>query len=302
MLLGRFLIFAGFLFPAVLLGHHSVEETIRELTQKITKVPTAELYFKRAIEYRALRKTKESGDDLRAALRLSPHHYSSKMALARLLMASGNYDESRTYSEELRAAAKVPARKIAALFLSAELAHARGDDKGSLQICDSIQKEFPVHDESIELFQAYLLIKSDKSFQAAQLLRKSFGRTQGVVLRNSWIDASLVAGQFEEVWPVIEKELRDSRYKAAWLIRRARVAQIQGQNAQMQKDLALALEELKTRIKTSRPDLTLVSDRGLARAMMGDKKLAKSDLSLLQKSGFPAQSYVFLEKLLEDGS
>lgn len=297
---GRSLIFAGFLFPVTLLAHHSVEETIRELTQKITKSPTAELYFKRAIEYRALRKPSECAADLRAALRLSPHHHSSKMALARLLMATGKYDEARTFSEELKATAKTPVRKIEAHFLSAELAHARGDDKEALKIFDDIQKEFPDHDESIDLFHAYLLIRNERASEAAQLLRESYKRTQGVVLRNSWIDASLMAGKIEDVWPIIQKELAETRFKAAWLIRRARVAQLQGQADQMHKDLKQALLELDRRIKPERPDLTLVSDRGLARAMLGEKQQAKADLTLLKKSGFQAQSYVFLEELLEN--
>ena len=291
---------AGFLFPASLLAHHSVEETIRELTQKISKAPTAELYFKRAIEYRALRKTAECAHDLRAALRLSPAHHSSKMALARLLMSTGNYDESRTYSVELIAAAGKLERKIEAHFLSAELAHAQGNDKEALRVFEEIQKAFPLHDESIDLFHAYILIRSEQTSQAAKLLRKSYDRTQGIVLRNTWIDTSLMAGEIEDVWPIIQQELADTRFKAAWLIRRARVAQLSGQTDQMQKDLKSALAELNSRIKADRPDLTLVSDRGLARAMLGQKTLAKSDLSLLQKSGFPAQSYVFLEKMLED--
>ena|GEM_PF-3900060 len=55
MKLGRSIFLAGFLMPISIWGHHSVEETIKELTQKISKSPTPELYFKRAIEYRGLR-------------------------------------------------------------------------------------------------------------------------------------------------------------------------------------------------------------------------------------------------------
>ncbi|MCH1508617.1 MAG: hypothetical protein L7T84_05385, partial [Akkermansiaceae bacterium] len=75
---------------------------------------------------------------------------------------------------------------------------------------------------------------------------------------------------------------------------------LQGAREQMQKDLKLALAELETRINSERPDLTLISDRGLALAMKGDKELAKKDLSLLQKSGFPARSFLFLEQQLND--
>ena len=294
----RSIVLAGLLVPISAWGHHSVEDTIRELTQKISKSPTPELYFKRAIEYRALRKSKECEQDLRAALRLAPDHYSSKMALARLLMKSGKYDEARTSSRELLKSVSTRPRMIEARFLSAELAHARGDHKKALQVCQEIQKEFPDHDETIDLFYAYLLIKGGKATQAAERLHQAYRRTHGVVLRNSWIDASLLAGEIKSVWPVIQKELAESRFKAAWLIRRARVAQLQGAKEQMHKDLKLALTELESRIKPERPDLTLVSDRGLALAMKGEKELAKKDLSLLRKSGFPARSFLFLEQLL----
>ena len=300
MSVGRSLFFAVLLYPGVLLAHHNVEETIKELTAQIANAPSAELYFKRAIEYRALRKPTNCAADLRAALRLSPHHHSSKMALARLLMSLGKYDESRTLSAELIEVAKTPGRKIEALFLSAELAHASEEDEKALQILNQLQKGFPVHDESIDLFHGYLLIRNDKAPQAARMLQQSYQRTKGVVLRNSWIDASLVAGEIEEVWPIIKRELEESRFKAAWLIRRARVAQLQGQDDQMRKDLQLASKELEGRIKPGRPDLTLVSDRGLARAMLGEKTKAKDDLNLLRKSGFPPPSYVYLEELLKD--
>ena len=59
MSLGRSIFLAGLLMPISVWGHHSVEDTIKELTQKISKSPTPELYFKRAIEYRAHRKSKE---------------------------------------------------------------------------------------------------------------------------------------------------------------------------------------------------------------------------------------------------
>ena len=300
MSLGRSIFLAGVLVPISVWGHHSVEDTIKELTQKISKSPTPELYFKRAIEYRALRKSKECEHDLRAALRLAPDHYSSKVALARLLMTFKKYEEARTFSDELLRSTSTFPRIIEARFLSAELAQMCGDHNKALKICEDIQKEFPDHDDTIDLFHAYLLIKDEKASEAAQLLQQAYRRTHGVVLRNSWIDASLLAGEIEPVWPVIQKELADSRFKAAWLIRRARVAQLEGARVQMQKDLKLALAELETRIKPERPDLTLIYDRGLALAMKGDKELAKKDLSLLQKSGFPARSFLFLEQQLND--
>jgi len=99
---------------------------------------------------------------------------------------------------------------------------------------------------------------------------------------------------------VIKKELADSRFETAWLTRRVRIVQLQGVREQMHKGLKLALAKLETRINLVRPDLTLIFDRGLALAMKGDKELAKKDHPLLQKSGFPARSFLFLEQQLND--
>ena len=114
-------------------GTHQFEAIIKKLSQKISKSPTPELYFKRAIEYRALRESKECEHDFRAALRLSPDHHFSKMALARLLMTSNKYDETSTFSNELLRPTSTLPRMIEAHFLSAELAEMRGEGAEDLR-------------------------------------------------------------------------------------------------------------------------------------------------------------------------
>ena len=69
----------------------------------------------------------------------------------------------------------------------------------ALKICEDIQKEFPDHDETIDLFHAYLLIKDERTSGADQLLKQACRRTPSVVLCNFWIDASLLAGEIEPV-------------------------------------------------------------------------------------------------------
>ena len=80
---------------------------------------------------------------------------------------------------------------IEARFLSAELAPMREDHNKAMKVCEDIQEEFPDHAETIDLFHAYLLIEDEKESVAAQLLQQVYYRTHSVVLRNSWIGASL---------------------------------------------------------------------------------------------------------------
>ena len=80
---------------------------------------------------------------------------------------------------------------IEAHFLSAELAPMRGNHNKASKVCKDIQEEFPDHDETIDLFHAYLLIGDKNASVAAQLLQQGYYRIHSVVIRNSWIGAPL---------------------------------------------------------------------------------------------------------------
>ena len=77
-------------------------------------------------------------------------------------MTAEKYDENCTFSDELLKSTPTLPRMIEARFLSAELAQMLGNRNKALKVCKDIQKEFPDHDEAIDLFHAYLLIKDEK--------------------------------------------------------------------------------------------------------------------------------------------
>jgi hypothetical protein len=136
--------------------------------------------------------------------------------------------------------------------------------------------------------------------KAATILKKSLNRTESIVVRNNWIDAALTAGQTEAVLPLIEKELSSSRFRSSWLIRRARASLILKRKEAAQADLREALVEIAPRINPERPDFTLISDRGLIHALMGNKTRAKNDLKTLKKSGYSPNAYRLLSSALAE--
>jgi hypothetical protein len=86
-------------------------------------------------------------------------------------MTLEKYDENRTLSDQFFRSTSTLPRMIEVRLLSAELAQMRKNHNKTLKVCEDIQKEFPDHDDTIDLFHAYLLIKDERASVAAQLLQ-----------------------------------------------------------------------------------------------------------------------------------
>ena len=284
------------LLTAATFAHHDVTAAIKELDQKIESGATADLYFQRAIEYRALRNSEAAEANLRAALALQPGHRESLTALIQLLRDT---PEAMDLAKSYLADAKEPKHQLEARFLIAQVASWSDDDQTALLTCNEIQQLHPEHTTDLDLLHARLLLQSGNPAKAADILKAASQKHQGIVLRNAWIDASLSAGQSAEVLPIIEKELAESRFRSSWLIRRARARIIARQVDKARPDLHSALIELNTRIQPDRPDLTLIADRGLALVLLGSKDLALRDLATLKRSTLSKSAYAILEAELK---
>ena len=66
------------------IAHYDVNAAVEKLTVQIKTAPTAELYYQRAIEFRALREKVHAEEDLRASLALKPYAPSLKALAKRL--------------------------------------------------------------------------------------------------------------------------------------------------------------------------------------------------------------------------
>lgn len=295
MIRSRLFALALIVFPATLPGHTDINETIKALTAKIKAGPTAELYYQRATEYRALREKAHTLEDLRSALRLSPKHRASRIALIGEL---GKGDEALTLAKQLLVDSGKPTQQVESSYLLANVYHLRGNHIEALGICEDLQNRSGKRSTEIDLLHTDILLTLKRPVDATEVLKKGWLRTKSIVLRNNWIDTSLTAGQTEEVLPLIEKEIASSRFRSSWLIRRARARLIDNQHKFANADLRAALREITPRINPERPDLTLIADRGLALALLGKTNEARADLAILEKSLLLRSSYRLLTEAL----
>ena len=297
MLRSRLLALIFVALPASLTGHTDINETIKALSATIEEAPTADLFFQRATEYRALREKSHTLEDLRAALKLEPKHRASIIALIGEL---GKGDEALSTAQKLVKDSQGLREAQEAIFLVANVHHLRNDYAESLRHCKMIQEISTDLSTDTDLLLVENLFKLKRTGDAASFLKEAWKSHHSIVFRNLWIDTALSARQTKEVLPIIEEELGSSRFRSSWLIRRARAFLVLDKKKSAQTDLRSALVEISPRINPERPDFTLIADRGLIHALIGKKALAKRDLEILEKSGYSPKAFRLLREALAE--
>lgn len=280
-------------------AHSDLSKTIAALSAKINTQPSAELYYQRALEYRALREKNHTLEDLRQALKLDPRFQEAQFALAEEL---GKSDEALRLAVQLANGPGKTQTTYRSILLLIRIHRLREEYPEALEICQRLAEKTrnrQQDDSELDLLHAEILLDLKRPAEATTVLRNAWKRTGSIVARNNWIDAALTAEQTEETLPLIEHELQTSRLRSSWLIRRARALLVLKQARAARADLHSALLEINSRLNPRQPDLTLVSDRGLIHALMGNPGLAKRDLATLQKSFLPPSSYRLLNDQLD---
>lgn len=278
-------------------GH---ETTIAELNAQIAQLPNLpELYFQRAWNYREIGRLADARADWETTLRLQPGFLPASRELARADAAAGN-----------------PAAGLARLRQA--LASAPPDQAFHRPGCHSVLAELLLqqHQNEAALAEAnaglasspdllldLCLLRSEAQrrlgllHQRAADLAAASAKLRSFVVRTKWIDAMIDAGRGRDVLPDIEAELANTRYQAAWLIRRARILL---PSAASSADLARALQEIETRLLPENPDLSLVCERGLIHCLQGDPAAAAADLALARHQGADFWMTLPLEALLPE--
>lgn len=267
-------------------AHHDTEAMIADFTDRIESGEnTAELYFKRAIEYRVLRRPEAAEADFRMALSRDEDFSPAHRALAILLSSKGDHDAAIKAAELGADRAATTPERCAGLILLARMHSNAGAMETALAHCQRAFELKPTGEVEWFLLHAEILGELEKHDQRADILANGHAATGSIVLRNAHIDALLDGSRAAEMLPLIETELASSRLKSSWLLRRARVRMKTGESSAALEDLQACLKELSGRIHPQRPDLTLVSDRGLAQALMGNLDAAKADLKRARDGG-----------------
>ncbi|MGC6427754.1 MAG: tetratricopeptide repeat protein [Akkermansiaceae bacterium] len=252
-------------------AHYDVNAAVEKLTAQIKAKPTAELYYQRAIEFRALRETIHAEEDLRASLKLAAYPPSLE-ALAKLLSQKKQHEEALKLAHELIERSPTPHHQL----VLADLAFTAGKNELALE---AIVKGPPAEDDT-HLLHSHLLFLKEEHQEAAAVLKNAHQASRSIVLRNAWLDAAIVAVQGRGILPILDEEIVTSRFTASHRIRRAAV-----DSKTAKDDLQKALVEINSRLNPKRPDLTLLNDRRKAYLLLGEKDKAAADLARMKQSG-----------------
>ena len=266
-------------------GH---EIRIGDLNKQIAENPTLpDLYFQRSVNYREVNRLADSRADLEKCLSLQKSFLPADRELARLDEHEGHRKEAIDRLEKAIAAAPPDAAfhlpgcysVLADLLLKSDR---KEDALNAASKGISLSQELTI---DLYLLRAEAQRRLGKHDDRVRDLAGATEKLKSFVLRIAWIEALIDAGRSAEVLPEIQKEIETSRYKASWLIRRARVFLHDGKKAEAAADLDAALVEVESRIRPELPDLSLVCDRALIWALQGKRDEAAKALAEAKHRG-----------------
>ena len=280
-------------------AHHEPGVTIALLDEQIQRTPqVAELFYQRGVEFLAMNQLEKSRADFAAALALKNDYLPAKRCLAQIDFQSGKPAEALN---TLRTAlANVPKEHQ---FLLPACHQLEGAILLSLHQPDAALKalELALDTKFPELYTWQLRAEAQQALgkidESIAGLKAAWEKSRAVILRNAWIDALLDAGKPDEALPVIEEELASNRFLSSWLIRRARANQVKDAAASA-ADLRAAIDELTPRLATDPPAISLLCDRGLAYALLGDFSAAEADRVRARSLGASPANLRLLNKTL----
>lgn len=280
-------------------SHHDTKVLIENLTKRIDSgESTAENYYKRAIEYRVLGQIKEAEKDLKMALKRNANFTVARREMTRILSKKGNHKRAILCAEKVIINALTKREKSSAMILLAEVLSNAGEPSEAIKYSSSAFELNPNGKIEWYLLHARLLREIKRDDERPKILHTGYQTTGSIVLRNVWIDSLLECQQYETALPIIEKELLENRLKSSWKIRRAKAYIGTGKINAAMNDLRTCIKELNQRIHPRNPDMTLIADRGLAHALLGNMNTAKNDLAHLVQIGADKWVTASLEKAI----
>ncbi|MDB6133488.1 MAG: hypothetical protein JWM59_1731 [Verrucomicrobiales bacterium] len=279
-------------------GH---EITVADLTAQIAKMPEVpELYFQRAWNYREMGKPAEARADFEKTLALNPGFLPASRELAREEAAEGRIEDGIGRLRKAMASAP-PAQAFhipGCDSVLADLLLRSGKNEEALAAAQDGLKRSPDLLLDLCLLRAEAQRRLGKHDERIRDLSQAMGKIRSFVLREKWYDAMLDAGRGDEILPEIEEELGNTRYQAAWLIRRARIRLHDGNRPGAETDLRAALLEMESRLRPENPDLSLICEKGIAHTLLGDRTAGQKALDLARGKGASQWMTLPLESLL----
>jgi tetratricopeptide (TPR) repeat protein len=254
--------------PTPLRAHDSPEHVVEALTAEMaSKGVTAELLYRRAVEYRTLSKFAEAEADLTAAVGRDENFLPAKFELANVLARQKQWDRALSLVEPLTHSGSLPLR-AAALAARGNVRYAQRDWLAAVRDLDAALRLEP----NVDWFLLRAEVHRERNDAAARIagLREALAKTESPVVLRNLCDALIDVGgdSLAEAVQIVDKELAESRLRAAWLMRRARIRLLQKNRPAAEADLRDAIAELDLRLNVLRPDPSLQIDRLVARYVL----------------------------------
>ena len=271
---------------SVTLAHDSPQHTI-ELLNKNKDITATQLH-QRALAYREAGKLDLAIADLQSAILREPQKLGHRLELARTLLSAHKNDAALISTHHALMLAETPEQRAEIYILQAEIFQNEGKYKKSLALMNRAFGEVPKGELEWYLMRSQDQKKLRLSAQRVLDLEAGMAVNASAVLKAHWIDALLDDAQFQRALKEVDLELVDRRWKASYLIKRARALIGLKRRAEAESDLRAAIAEMTPRLNPKSLDLLLVADLGVAHALLSHKNQAESCLKLLRLHRAPS--------------
>ena len=257
-------------------AHESPEHEIESLTREIkTQGVSAERLFRRALEYRSLRKHHLYEHDLDAALKLNPNFVPVRIELAKWKLQQQESSAARALIEPITSDEDRVIRAVAIAMRAKTEMIDKNWDRAIADFTTALKTR-----PDIELF----LQRAESQHHAKNWdellagLRDGYSRTESPILLRELCDRLLEVQDesmnvnrqscHREAMEIIEHELNGSRFQSSWLTRRARLRLTQKDRTGAATDLTAAIAEIQDRMSGNHPDPQLVAEIQAAKELL----------------------------------
>jgi tetratricopeptide (TPR) repeat protein len=268
----------GTAWPGGSFAHDSPEHEIAAINATLVSAgKSAELLARRAMEWKALGNLENASADLKAAISLDKHSAALLAEFARVEAARHHYAAASNAVTRALNISEADAERGAFYMLRAEILQ---DQQLTTLAMADCERAFESSEPSLDwyLTRARLQARCGKMRDALEGLKEGFDKTRSLVLEIEWIEAMIDAGEFNQALDRIGPHLQRTRRKGGWLIRKARAQLGLNDRSAAFDNLKIALVEIEQRINRSNPDVTLLAERGLARALLNNREEARANL------------------------
>ena len=266
-------------------AHHSPNQVIQSLTQRITKGErTPTIFVRRGDEYRAIGENQSAITDYDAALQLAAKSLPALYGMAQARFSLAQWTEALTVAK--RGLALTSDIEEAAPFhaISARIHVRNAEDELAL---DSWHQAIASSRPNVNWFlgESRALKRLGEIDDARYALEAAMKRNPSTVLRRAWIESLIHCEELPEAEKYISAGLARARWKSSWLLLRARLRLAQNQSNAAHQDARTALSEISRRQSHGAVNPFLAADRGHALHILGRDEEAKDDLELARTYG-----------------